>query len=457
MFKNKDISSDLRLPIKEFASDLNAALHQLNGGRYRLRYALDLAIQDQTPLSDRVVDGILHFRDLLETACGTPTGAQWVRETLRNAAAKPHTDRAESSTSDFSATTGQRRREDPSSGRGNAKRATFSGTWDSDSGQHPRRAGRDRLDRRQVPPCKFHAAERSGSDAPPFPPRIFRPRENTQRLPPRATSSSMENAPGADPPPSLQQMVEAVTTSAIAAIDRYLAHMGLYPRSGPASSHDFVTNARPLMTPAPVAPPPPLAGSVAPITHPAAVPTDNCYPFVNPASVAPSTPLAGSVAPTTHPAAVPTDNACPLVTPASIATPPPLTSSVAPTTHPAAVPLNNTYPVVAPAPVSAPPPPAAFVALTANPAPAPSRTVPPPATSFAPGLNGPLTPPPLMSAFYTTIARPKPRSHRALWACARTLSRLCRQRTVPSICAAFHAFNHYNFPPPPIGRQQPNC
>ena len=351
----------------------------------------------------------------------------------------------------------KRRREDPSSGRGNAKRATFSGTSDSDSSQHPRRAERDRLDRRQVPPRIFHAAERSGSDAPSFPPRISRQREHMQRLPPRVANSSIENTPGADLPPSLQQMVEAVTAAAIAAVDRHLAQMGLYPRSEPASSHGFVTNARPLMTPASVAPPPPAAGSVAPTTHPAAVPTDNAYPFVNPASVAPPPPPAGSVAPTTHPAAVPTDSAYPLVTPASIATPPPLTGSVAPTTHPAAVSMNNTYPFVTPAPVSAPPPPADSVVPTANPAPAPSRTAPPPATSFAPALNGLLTlPPPDERILYDDSSSQASNTSSSLGLRA-DFSRICRQRTVPSTCAAFRAFNHYNFPPPPIGRKQPNC
>ena len=299
------------------------------------------------------MNDILYLRDLLERTYGTPDGAQWVRETLRDAAAPPRTDRVEFSASDSSTTTGQRHREDPSSGRGNAKRATFSGTLDSDSSQHPRRAGQDRLDRRQVPPRIFHAAERSGSDAPPFPPRIFRHREHTQHLPPRVANSSIENDPDADSPPSLQQMVEAVTAAAIAAVDRHLTHMGLYPRSEPASSHDFVTNARPLMTPASVAPPPPPAGSVAPTTHPVAVPTGNAYPFV---------------------------------TPSSIAIPPPLTGSVAPTTHPAAISMNNTYPVVALAPVSAPLPPADSVVPTANPAPAPSRTAPPPCDLVCPCL-----------------------------------------------------------------------
>ena len=344
MVKNRHFPSDLRLSIKELASDVNTALHLLHGGRCRLRYALALATQDRTPLSDRIVEDILHLRDLRERAYGTPDGARWVRETLRDAAAPPRPDRAESSASDSSTTTGQRRREKRSSGRGSAKRATLSGTLDSDSYQHPRRAGRDRLDRRQVPPRIFHAVEHNDSDAPPFPPRISKHREHTQRLPPRVANSSIEDAPGANSPPSLQHMIEAVTAAAIAAVDRHLAHMGLYPRSEPASSQDFVNHARPLVAPASVATPPPPAGSVAPTTHPAAVSTDNAYPFV---------------------------------TPASVATPPPLTGSVAPTTYPAAVSTNNAYPVVTPAPVSAPLPPADSVAPTANPAPTPSRIAPP--------------------------------------------------------------------------------
>ena len=179
----------------------------------------------------------------------------------------------------------------------------------------------------------------------------------------------MVNASGADPPPSLQQMVEAVTATAIAAVDRHLADMGLYP--------------------APVAPSSPPAGPVAPTTHPAAVPTDTVSPFVNPASVAPPPPPAGPVAPITHPTAVPMDNACPLVTPASTATLPPLTGFVAPTTYPAAVPWNNTYPAVAPAPVSALPPPADSVVPTANPAPAPTKTAPPPCDLVRPCLTRP--------------------------------------------------------------------
>ena len=334
MFRNKCFPSALRVLIKEHASEVHEVLLQLTGKRCRLNRALDLATQNRTLHSDRVVNATLRLRDLLEAACGTPDGAQWLRETLREIAAKHRTDQTDSSASDSSTTTGQRRREEPSNGRGNAKWATFSGTSDSDSGLYPRRTGRDR---RQVTPFIFHAAEHKDSNTPSFPPRMLRPRV-TQRLPPRAPNSSMVNASGADPPPFLNQMVEAVTATAIAAVDRHLAHMGLCP--------------------APVSPP---AGPVGPTTHPEAVPTDTVLPFVSPTPVAPPPPSAGPVAPTTHLTAVPTDNA---------------------------------YPAVAPAPVSMLPPLADSAVPTAHPAPAPTRTPPPPTASFAPALHGPLTPPP---------------------------------------------------------------
>ena len=321
IFRNKFFPSDLRVPMKEHASEVHAALLQLTGNRCRLDRALDLATQDRTPLSERVVNAILRLRDLLEAACGTLDGAQWLRDDLREIAAKHRPDQTDSSASDSSTTTGQRHREDPSSGRGNAKGATFSGTSDSDSGQHPRRTVRER---RQVPPYIFHAAEHNDSDTPPFPPRIFRPRV-TQRLPPRAPNFNMVNASGADPPPSLHQMVEAVTGAAIAAVDRRLAHMDLCS--------------------APVAPP---AGPVGPTTHPAAVPTDTVPPFVSPAPVAPPLPPVGHVVPATHPTVGPMDDAYPAVAPAPVSTLPPPADSVVPTAHLALAPTRTIPPPLRP-------------------------------------------------------------------------------------------------------------
>ena len=142
MFKNKHFPFDLRLPIKYFASNVNTVLALFHGGRSRLCFALQFTTQDRPPLCDGLVDGILYLRDLLERAYATPDGARWVRETIRDAAALHRPDRTESSASDSSTTTGQRRREEPSSSRGKSKRATLSGTSDSDSRQQLRRAGR---------------------------------------------------------------------------------------------------------------------------------------------------------------------------------------------------------------------------------------------------------------------------------------------------------------------------
>ena len=150
------------------------------------------------------------------------------------------------------------------------------------------------------------------------------------------------------PPPSLNQMVEAVTAAAIAAVDRRLAHMGLCP--------------------APVEPP---TGPVAPTTHPIAASPNIVPSFVRTAPVAPPT---GLVTPTTHPAAVSPDSVPSFVSSVPVAPPPPSVGTVTP----------YTYPTVAPGPVSTLPPPA----------PTPTRTAPPHATSFIPALRGPLTPAP---------------------------------------------------------------
>ena len=212
-----------------------------------------------------------------------------------------------SSASDSSAPTGQRRREEPSSGRGNAKRTTFSGS-DSDSAPHPRRTERDR---RQVPPVIFHAAE-TDSDTPTFPPRVFTPRV-TQRLPSRAPIpstvhdlSSTVHGSDAASAPSLKQMVEAVTAAAIAVVDRHLERLGLY--IAPTVPHPDSATAP--HTVSPVERTTPVAPYTAPVTHPAMTPPGTVLPSAAPhTSVAPRTvppltrsaPVATYTDPMTHP------------------------------------------------------------------------------------------------------------------------------------------------------------
>ena len=273
---------------------MHETLEELTGKRFRLHRALVLATWDRTPLSDRVVNATLRLRDLLEEACSTADDAQWLRDTLRAIAAS-RTERTDSSASDSSTATGQRRREEPSSGRGNSKRATFSGS-DSDSGPHPRRAERDR---RQVSPVIFHAAEQD-SDTTSFPPRIFRPRV-TQRLPSRALISCMVNASDADPP--------LLTTDSRGGHDR-----GNSRRRPPPCTHGPM--------PAPITQP---TGPVAATTHPAAISPDTVPPFVRSVSVAPPPPSVCTVNPRIYST----------VTPASVPTLPLPANRVVPTTRPA--------------------------------------------------------------------------------------------------------------------------
>ena len=248
MFKNKAFPFELRVPIKDHATEVHETLFDLTGKRYRLDRALALATKDNIPRSEQVVNATLRLRDLLDAACGTLTGEQWLLDTLRKFEMSRATRSESSSASDSSAPTGQRRREEPSSGRGNSKRATFSGS-DSDSAPHPRRTERDR---RQVPRVIFHTAE-TDSDTPSFPPRMFRPRV-TQRLPSRtpisstvhdfAISSTVHGSDAASAP-SLKQMVEAVTAAAIAAVDRHLERLGLCTAPTVPHSDSVATTAPP--------------------------------------------------------------------------------------------------------------------------------------------------------------------------------------------------------------------
>ena len=218
----------------------------------------------------------------------------------------PPPPRTASSDSDSSAP-GQRCREDPSSGRGNAKRATFPGTSDSD---HSRRSDQDRRDRRQVHPRA---------------PTIY------------------------DAHPTFQQMADAISAATIAAVDRHLAHLGLYPRPDSAGL-------------APVAPPPRRTSDVDPTAHSsaavqcsAAAPTQVQYTPAGLAPVAPPPRRTSDVDPTAHSsAAVQYSAAAPAQVQytsaglAPVAPPPRRTSNVDPTAHSSAA---VQYSAAAPAPV----------------------------------------------------------------------------------------------------------
>ena len=439
MFRNKAFPPELRAPIKGHATEVHETLFDSIGKRYRLNRALALATRDRTSLSERVVNATLRLRDLLDAACSTPDGDQWLLDTLRRIE-MDRANRTESSASDSSTTTGQRRRDEPSSGRGSSKRATFSGS-DSDSAPHPRRTERDR---RQVTPVIFHAAEPDG-DTPSFPPRIFRPRI-TQGAPISCTVNDSE----ADSAPSLKQMVEAVTAAALAAVDRHLAHMGLCPAptvpytdpvaitapptaaasrtvphfkrsapvapyTGPVTHPTYPAMTSPGTVLPPVAPrigspsvaprtvPPfarfaPVAPYTGPVTHPpypATTSPGTAFPSVASRPVPPSTaartipPVAPYTGPTTHPTYTATtspDTKHPFTSSGSIVPPPPPIGTVYPSSY-STMTSPSTVPPLARSASAAPLPPSfgtvnPYIYPTVNPAPVP--TLPPPSDPVVP-------------------------------------------------------------------------
>ena len=281
--------------------------------------------RDGTPLCDYLVDDTLRLRDLLARAYAIPAGAEWVRETLRLATAARWPTRTTSSGSATSSSAGPRRRDEPSSGRGNSKRATLTETSDSDDRQH-RHQGHYRPDNRQVTARIYHATE-DDSGAPPFPPRIFRYRTRSRRPHPRVAAPRADStAPDTNDLPSIQHILEAATAAAIAAVDHHLAHLGRYPRPETASSHDTVHHHRSHATPAPIAPLPPLTGLVAPTTEPSAISLHNSCPPVGSAALGMSPQIPDPSG------ATPTHNGYPL-TPV-VPTPAPL-QPAAPTANPA--------------------------------------------------------------------------------------------------------------------------
>ena len=345
MFVNKFYPADTRKPIKELASQVDAAFCSLGMDKCHLHLAVRLATQDGTALCEFLVDDILCLRDLLDRAYATPAGAGWVREALVQAAAPRRPAWSASSGSDTSSSAGPRRRDEPLSGRGNSQRATLTETSDSDDRQ-PR--GRHHPDKRQVTAGIYHATD-DESDAPPFTARIFRYRNRSRRPRPRvATPRADCTAPVTNDFPSLQNIVEAATAAAIAAVDHHLAHLGLTPRPDTASLHDTVhhrshaiprpetaslhntvhhlrSHAIPRSETTSIHDPVHYHRSHATPRSDTAPLNDTVHPYrshATTAPIAPRPPLTGLVAPTPEPPAISTHASCPPVGPAAIGMPP---------------------------------------------------------------------------------------------------------------------------------------
>ena len=371
MHINGFFPSDTRKPIKALASQVEETLKLLHIAPRTLRLAVELATNG-SGLDPRFALDILGLRDLVERAYATPAGHGWVREVLDEAAAPRRLARSVSSGSDTASSARPRRRDDPSSGRGNSKRATLPETSDSDG--HPRHHGRNHPDKRQVTARIYHASDED-SDASSFPPQLFRYRNRSRRPHPRIATPRADRAtPATNDSFSLQKIVEAATAAAIAAVDHHLAHLGLTtrpepipplgtvhyprphaaprlgtvslpdtvhhphshatPRSDPTPSHDTVLQPRPataslhdtVLQPRPataslhdtVLQPRPATASLhdtVPQPRPATASLHDTVthhpPRAIPAPLAPIAPSIGSVAPLTEPSAIPARATCP--------------------------------------------------------------------------------------------------------------------------------------------------
>ena len=174
----------------------------------------------------------------------------WFATTIRNAQAaarrKPHP-QAHSSASDSSVEVlRQRPRDEPSSGRGNSKRVMTVLTSDSDSASETtHRNDRDLRYSRQVPRF-YHAPDPNDGSDPPFPPRIARTSTVHRLVPPRplpthtpALGSHASRTPTTlnedFSPPTTHQLVDTITSADLAAVNQYLANIGLLPRTTPDS------------------------------------------------------------------------------------------------------------------------------------------------------------------------------------------------------------------------------
>ena len=147
MHVNSFFPANTRKPIKALASQVEAAIKSLRIEHRTLRLAVELATQDGSGFWGPLVNDILRLRDLVDRAYATPAGAGWVREVLDPAAAPRRPARSTSSGTDTASSARPRRRDDPSSGRGNSKRVTLSETSDSDD-RHPRYQGCHHPDKR---------------------------------------------------------------------------------------------------------------------------------------------------------------------------------------------------------------------------------------------------------------------------------------------------------------------
>ena len=249
-FHNEHFPEDIKNQIFDLSTTVYTALSTMHHAKAPLRFARDLASKECSPLRPEIVDGIFTLCDVVRWAYNSGADRHWFDTTIRNSQAtatrKPHT-QADSSASDSSVEVlRQRPRDEPSSGRGKPKRVMTALTSDSDSSSETtRRNDRDLRYLRQVPRF-YHAPDPNDGSDPPFPPRIARTSTVHWPAPPRSLPThtpALETHASCPPttlnedfsPPTTHQLVDTITSAALAAVNEYLANIGLLPQTTPDS------------------------------------------------------------------------------------------------------------------------------------------------------------------------------------------------------------------------------
>ena len=210
-----DFTPTPRNAIFALATTTFDALEDVGRSKAFSRFALDLASATPSPLSRDIANGTLELCDHAQQMYSARNSPKWFSDAITRARESRTRNRRvqiDSSAGDRSVEERQPcHREEPTSGRGKAKRVMTALTTDSDTGpDSPGETDQDKRPPRQVFPRVFHAPDPPGV-APPFPPRIARP-QGTRRTGPPCHSSAIQPILGAPTPHGNHFRTETPTT-----------------------------------------------------------------------------------------------------------------------------------------------------------------------------------------------------------------------------------------------------
>ena len=213
---NEEFPPGIKDQVFDLSMAVYATLKPIRQVKAPLRLARDLAFSKRSLFPPEINDDIPTPCDVVHQAYNTPAAQPWFLSKIPQPRPTPrwHAHRqTDPSASDFLVGLNrQRRRDDPASGRGKAKRTMTALTTDSEPGSdtpHGTYEGYRHI--RQVSPRFYHALDPNDGTEPPFPPRIARNRHFS-------------------PLPTQRLLIETTTNATLTAVNQHLMSAGLLPR-----------------------------------------------------------------------------------------------------------------------------------------------------------------------------------------------------------------------------------